>query len=125
MPSARGIIAMKVVDQGGKPAFTTGWTSRDIAAPLPPLVINGVMFAASSGTRTAPGVLYAIEAASGKDLWNSGKTITSIIQGGLSGDREMYVPGRTARFTRLGLLSRGSGSTRVRPGQTILKVCVV
>ena len=39
-------------------------------------------------------MLYAIDAATGKDLWNSGKTITSIIQGGLSGRQgNVYVPG--------------------------------
>ena len=70
------------------------WTSRAIAAPLKPLVINGVLFAASSGTRTAPAVLYAIDATSGKELWTSGKTITSAARGGLSGGGgNVYVPG--------------------------------
>jgi hypothetical protein len=94
LPAPRGIVALKVVDQGGRPTFSPGWTSREITAPLAPLAINGVLFAASSGTRTAPGVLYAVDATTGKDLWNSGKTITSIIQGGLSGQQgNVYVPG--------------------------------
>jgi hypothetical protein len=93
-PAARGIVALKLVDQGGRPAFAPGWTSRDIAAPVAPLVINGVLFTASNGTRTAPAVLYAMEAATGKDLWNSGKTITSVMSGGLSGGQgNVYVPG--------------------------------
>jgi outer membrane protein assembly factor BamB len=92
-PSSRGIVTMKVTEQDGKLAFLPGWTSRDIAAPLPPLVLNGVMFAASGGTRSAPGVLYAIDAATGKDLWNSAKTITSSVRGGLSGGQgNVYVP---------------------------------
>jgi outer membrane protein assembly factor BamB len=92
-PSSRGIVTMKVTEQDGKLAFLPGWTSRDIAAPLPPLVLNGVMFAVSGGTRTAPGVLYAIDAATGKDLWNSARTITSTVRGGLSGGQgNVYVP---------------------------------
>jgi hypothetical protein len=51
--SAKGIAAFKIVEQDGKPAFQTAWTSREIAAPLPPLVINGVLFAASTGTRAS------------------------------------------------------------------------
>ncbi|HMF61722.1 MAG TPA: PQQ-binding-like beta-propeller repeat protein, partial [Vicinamibacterales bacterium] len=92
-PSSRGIVTMKITEQDGKLAFLPGWTSRDIAAPLPPLVLNGVMFAVSGGTRTAPGVLYAIDAATGKDLWNSARTITSTVRGGLSGGQgNVYVP---------------------------------
>jgi outer membrane protein assembly factor BamB len=84
---------MKVTEQDGKLAFLPGWTSREIASPLPPLVVNGVMFAASGGTRAAPGVLYAIDAASGKDLWNSARTIASTVRGGLSaGQGNVYVP---------------------------------
>ena len=92
-PSSRGNVTMKITEQDGKLAFLPGWTSRDIAAPLPPLVLYGVMFAVSGGTRTAPGVLYAIDAATGKDLWNSARTITSTVRGGLSGGQgNVYVP---------------------------------
>jgi outer membrane protein assembly factor BamB len=92
-PSSRGIVTMKVTDQNGKLAFVPGWTSREIPAPLPPLVVNGVMFAASGGTHAMPGVLYAIDAATGKDLWNSARTITSTVRSGLSaGQGTVYVP---------------------------------
>jgi outer membrane protein assembly factor BamB len=91
-PSSRGIVAMKVTEQSGKFAFLPGWTSREIAAPLTPIEINGVVFAASGGTRAAPGVLYAIDAATGTDLWNSAKAITSTVRGGLSGGQgNVYV----------------------------------
>jgi len=109
VPSARAIETFKVVEQDGAPslagtssssgvagkvALQPGWTSRAVVAPVTPLVINGVLFAASSGTRTAPAVVYAIDAASGRDLWNSGKTITSSVRGGLSGGQgNVYVPG--------------------------------
>ena len=93
-PTPRGIVTTKVADQDGKLSLLPGWTSREIASPLPPLVINGVLFAASSGTRTAPSVLYAIDAATGKDPWNSARTMTSSVRGGLSGGQgNVYVPG--------------------------------
>src|SRR5262249_35465440 len=92
--SARRIATFKAVEQDGTIALQPGWTSRDIAAPLTPLVVNGVLFTASSGTRTPPAVLYAIDAATGKDLWNSGKAITSAVHAGLSaGQGNVYVPG--------------------------------
>ena len=51
--------------------------------PLAPIVVNGVVFAVSN---SAAPVLYALGAATGKDLWNSGKTITMPVRsGGLTG----------------------------------------
>jgi len=95
------IAAWKVVDQDGAPALEAGWASRDLTSPLTPLVVNGVVFAVSSGEfrskdakltaaqraqRSAPAVVYALDGATGKELWNSGKTITSFVHGGgLSG----------------------------------------
>ena len=103
VPSARGIATFKVIEQDGTIALQRGWTSRDIASPLAPLVMNGVLFAASSGTRTAPAVLYAIDAASGKDLWNSGRTMTSSVRGGLSsGQGNVYVPGSDSTLYAFG-----------------------
>lgn len=86
VPTSSAISAWKVVDQNGAPALQKGWTSRDITAPVAPLVINGVVFAASGGQRNSPAVLYALDGATGKELWNSGKTITSFVprNGGLS-----------------------------------------
>jgi outer membrane protein assembly factor BamB len=103
VPSDRGIATFKLVEQGGTAALQPGWISRVITAPLTPLVINGVLFAASSGTRTAPGVLYAIDATTGKDLWNSGRTITSPVHGGLSGGQgSVYVPGSDSTLYAFG-----------------------
>jgi hypothetical protein len=92
--SAHGISTFKIVDEGGKPAFQEGWTSREVASPLPPLVVNGVLFTASTGSRTMPAVLYGIDAATGKDLWNSGRGITSAVAGGLAaGQGTIFVGG--------------------------------
>jgi hypothetical protein len=86
VPTSSAVSGWKVVDQNGAPALQKGWTSRDITAPIGPLVINGVVFAASRGQRSTPSVLYALDGSTGKELWNSGKTITSFVpqNGGLS-----------------------------------------
>lgn len=78
-PTAGAIMAWKVVDQAGAPTLQPGWVSRDMVSPLPPIVMNGVVFAASSG---AQAILYALDGSTGKELWNSGKTIASSVQGG-------------------------------------------
>ncbi len=77
------IAAFKVVAQNGKPTLQPAWVSHDIAAPLPPIVVNGIVFAASSG---AGAKLYALDGATGKELYNSGSTITGSLgrSGGLA-----------------------------------------
>ena len=65
------------------------------------MILNGVVFAVSSGEfrstdanmtaaqraqRSSPAVIYALDLANGKSLWDSGRTITSFAHsGGLSG----------------------------------------
>jgi outer membrane protein assembly factor BamB len=93
----RGIAAWKVVDQGAAPSLQSGWVSPDLVSPLTPAIINGVVFALASGEfqpnnpslsvsqrlqRSSPAVLYAFDGITGKQLWNSGKTITSFVHGG-------------------------------------------
>ncbi len=85
------IKAFKVVDQGGKPTLQPAWTSRDIAAPLPPIVINGFVFTVATG---ASPKLFALDGMTGKDLFNSASTITSPVlrTGGLAGSAgQIYV----------------------------------
>jgi hypothetical protein len=93
------IVAFKLVDQDGKLSLEPAWTSRDLVSPSAPLVFNGVIFALSTGEHrpssvsapaaqrakaSVPAVLYALDPASGKEIWTSGKTITSFARGGLS-----------------------------------------
>jgi outer membrane protein assembly factor BamB len=104
------IVAFEVVEQNGAPALEPGWVSRDMVSPLPPIVVNGVVFAVSSGEfrtkdaqisaaqraqRSSHAVLYALDAATGKELWNSGDTIATFVHsGGLSaGGGRVYVSG--------------------------------
>jgi outer membrane protein assembly factor BamB len=92
-PSSGAVVALKMMDKNGTPALETAWTSRDMASPMTPLVINGVVFAATPGQRSTPAVMYALDGASGKELWNSGKTITSFTHnGGVSaGGSQVYL----------------------------------
>ena len=82
-------------------SLQVGWTSRGLISPLPPTIINGVAFVTSSGefrtsdskmtaaqraARSGKAVIYALDATTGKELWNSGTMITSFARGGaLSG----------------------------------------
>ncbi len=82
VPGPRGIVAFRIVDEGGKTSLQRGWTSRDLAAPTAPIVVNDVVFAASSGRPQGSAVLYAFDSRSGRELWNSGKTMTSYVPPG-------------------------------------------
>jgi outer membrane protein assembly factor BamB len=106
-PLAGKIAAFKVVDAGGAVTLEAAWQSRELAAPLAPIVVNGIVFAAASGEygggepnlpaterakRSTPAVLYALDAATGKELWSSGTTITSFARAGLAaGGGQVYL----------------------------------
>jgi outer membrane protein assembly factor BamB len=87
------VVAYKVVDQNGTLGLELGWTSREMVSPAPPIVVNGVVFALSSGlSKSAPAVLYALNGTTGKELWSSGKSIASYSTSGISaGASKVYV----------------------------------
>jgi outer membrane protein assembly factor BamB len=104
------VVAFKVVERDGTFAFQPGWVSRNLVSPLAPAVVNGVVFALSSGEfrsddanlragqrakRSSKAILYALDAATGKELWNSGSIIgTFVHSGGLAaGGGRVYVGG--------------------------------
>ena len=91
------VVAFRLTGDGAAPVLEPAWTSRDIARPGAPIVVNGVVFAAS-GAAMGPGgrgrsVLYALDAASGKELWNSGSAMSSYVPGvpPSAGDGQVYV----------------------------------
>jgi len=101
------IVAFKVSDEGNKVTLAPGWASRNLVSPLAPIVVNGLVFALSSGEyrgaggeltaaqraqRSTPAVLYVLDGTTGKQLWSSGTTISSFARGGLSaGSGQVYV----------------------------------
>jgi len=108
VPTSTAIAAFKLVEENGIPSLQRGWMSREMVSPLPPIIINNVVFGLSSGEyravgasmtaaqraqRPKPAGLYALEASTGKELWNSGTTITSFAHSsGLSGGAgQVYV----------------------------------
>ena len=107
-PSGR-VVAFKLVERGTSVALEPAWQSRDLVSPLAPVVVNGLVFAVSSGEyrpahagatltaderarRSVPAVLYVLDAASGKTLWTSGTKITSFARAGLAaGAGQVYL----------------------------------
>ena len=105
-PTGR-VVAFKLVDDGGTWSLVPGWQSRDLTSPLAPIVVNGMVIAASSGEyrdapaslsavqraqKSAAAVLYVLDAATGKTMWSSGTRITSFARGGLSaGGGQVYL----------------------------------
>ena len=91
------VAAFKVEDRNGMPALSPVWISRNLVTPTPPAIVNGIVFALSSGEwvrqandrdgslyegdvrvqKSAPAVLYALDAATGKELWSSGNQVAS------------------------------------------------
>lgn len=97
-PAADGsIMAFKVEDKDGQPALTPAWISHNMAVPEPPVIANGVVFSISSGEFTrqisesgkvytaaermaqtkGTATLYAFDAQTGKELYSSGKIMSS------------------------------------------------
>jgi hypothetical protein len=92
------IMAFKVEDKDGKPFVTPAWMSRNMNVPEPPIVANGLIFVLSSGENTMQAdsegrlmtskqrletarghaILYALDAETGKELYNSGDLISGI-----------------------------------------------
>lgn len=102
------VVAWKVKSGGSGATIEPGWVSRDLLAPIAPIVQNGVVFALASGEfqsregnasasdiaqKSVPAVLYALDGENGKELWNSGKTIESFVHSGhlAAGETRVYL----------------------------------
>jgi outer membrane protein assembly factor BamB len=86
------VVAFKVVEKDGSIALEQGWTSKEMVSPAAPIVVNGVVFVLSSGSRTANAVLYALDGMTGKELWSSGKAIAGYSTSAISsGQSKVYV----------------------------------
>jgi len=91
------IMALRIEEKDGKASAIPAWISRDMNLPEPPMVAGGLVFAISNGefARQSKGdgalftsaeraakhvgntVLYALDAATGKQLYSSGDTMPS------------------------------------------------
>jgi outer membrane protein assembly factor BamB len=96
------IAAFKVEERNGKPVLINAWTARNMVTPAAPAVANGVVFALATGEwvrqandregglyqadariqKSSPAVLYALDAATGKELWSSGSQVASFTHNG-------------------------------------------
>ena len=98
-----GIVAFKLtMSAGGRPSLTPAWSSHDLVAPMAPALANGLVFALSSGMPTEvakggkllnageiekmskPAVLYILDAATGQELYSSGKEAASFSPSGIA-----------------------------------------
>jgi hypothetical protein len=90
-PNGR-IVAFKLTGTGASIALEPAWASRNLAAPLGPIVVNGVVFAAAAGNRSTRAVLYALDGDTGRELWTSRTAIASFAQGELAaGAGQVYL----------------------------------
>ena len=73
------IAAFTVEEQDGHPALVPKWNSRDIVAPAPAVVANGIVFALATGDskKNSRAVLYALDGATGKELYSSQAIVKS------------------------------------------------
>jgi outer membrane protein assembly factor BamB len=71
------ITAFKVEEQAGKTVLMPAWVSRDMSSPLPPVIASGVVFALSAGKSGIRATLYALDAATGKELYSSRNLIAA------------------------------------------------
>ena len=89
--AAGALIALTL---GNDDALQRRWTVPDLIAPLPPVVVNGVVFALSSGRPGGPPpVLHALDPATGQRIWDSGRAIAGWVQDGtlMAGNSQLYV----------------------------------
>jgi outer membrane protein assembly factor BamB len=92
-PAPHGsIVAFKVEEEDGHIVLTPAWTSRDLNSPAPPVAANGVIFALDGGKASTHATLYALDAATGKQLYTSGDTIHSYahLAGMSAGDGHVF-----------------------------------
>lgn len=73
-----GIVALKVAGSAEHPTLTPTWANGELNASVPPIVVTGVVFGVSGAKGGSP-MLVALDGSTGKQLWSSGKTITSAV----------------------------------------------
>jgi hypothetical protein len=99
--STGAVHAFKLTESGSELSLQEVWKSADLASPGRPIIVDGVVFALSTGAdrsgaaaKGTHATIYALDAATGKPLWDSGSTITSYVStGGLAfNESELFLP---------------------------------
>jgi outer membrane protein assembly factor BamB len=71
------IVAFRLDEQNGAPVLVPAWASRDLSSPVPPVITSGLVFALSTGGPSGPAVFYALDGATGREIYSSGTQITA------------------------------------------------
>ena len=79
--TGRSIAAWKLAGSAGEMSLEMGWESSAMIAPLPPIVVNGVVFALDGGEAAGRATLYALEGTTGAALWDSADSIEAAARG--------------------------------------------
>jgi hypothetical protein len=106
------VVALRVRDVSGAFSLEPEWTSSDLTSPATPIIVNGVVFALSTGRPVAagrtgsPAMLVAHDGLSGKVLWNSGKSMSATASPGSfwSALSQVYVGGDDGMVYAFGFL---------------------
>lgn len=129
------IMAFRLEEADGKPALAPAWRSRNLAVPEPAVVSNGVVFALSNGENVSQvmagggrvlttaeriagvkehAVLYAFDAATGRQLYSSGDAISgwTHFSGLAVADGRAFVVTHESVLYAFGLHKPASGETR-------------
>lgn len=117
-PNPHGsIMAFKLATDPAsrKPLLEPAWISGDLSLPDPAVIANGVVFVLSTGENadqladrsrsTKPAVLYALDAKTGKELYNSGNAMEGWVHfSGLAlADGRVYAVDHDSRVYCFGL----------------------
>jgi outer membrane protein assembly factor BamB len=108
-----GIVALRLEERDGKPVLSKAWVSREMQAPAPAVVAGGLVFALATGEATREArkathaTLYALDAATGAELYSSGNlAVTFAHNGGLAvANRRVYFTTHDNTVFALGFLA--------------------
>lgn len=74
------IVAFEFEEKDGKQVLTPTWVSHDMVSPEPPVLTGGMAFTVAAGNGSTPAVFSALDALTGKEVFNSGKQVTAPAQ---------------------------------------------
>lgn len=79
--TGRSIAAWKLAGSADATSLEKAWESAPMIAPLPPIVVNGIVFALDGGEAAGRATLHALEGMTGAALWDSADSIKAPARG--------------------------------------------